>query len=77
VIFTKRSTSIIGPQDPIYPHPKVTSSVDYEGELGIIVGKTGSQIPKEKAWEYVWGATIINDVRIPASRFKTDAEVLR
>ncbi|WWD16905.1 hypothetical protein CI109_101337 [Kwoniella shandongensis] len=62
VIFTKRATSIVGHGHQIYPHPKVTQSLDYEGELGIIIGKGGIQISKEDAWDHVWGATIINDV---------------
>ncbi|KAJ7039345.1 hypothetical protein C8F04DRAFT_1086526 [Mycena alexandri] len=62
VIFTKRATSIIGPGTPIYTHPNVTSSPDYEGELGIIIGKAGLAVPKENAWDYVWGAVIVNDV---------------
>jgi 2-keto-4-pentenoate hydratase/2-oxohepta-3-ene-1,7-dioic acid hydratase in catechol pathway len=41
----------------------VTDAVDYEGELGIIIGKGGRGIKKEDAWDHVWGATIINDVR--------------
>ncbi len=36
--------------------------MDYEGELGIIIGKGGLGIYAENAWEHVWGATIINDV---------------
>ncbi|WVQ83404.1 hypothetical protein IAT38_005545 [Cryptococcus sp. DSM 104549] len=62
VIFTKRATSIVGSGHQIYPHPRVTKSLDYEGELGIIIGKGGIQISKEKAMDHVWGATIINDV---------------
>ncbi|KAK1926840.1 hypothetical protein DB88DRAFT_471322 [Papiliotrema laurentii] len=62
VIFTKRATAIVPTGAEIYPHPKVTSALDYEGELGIIIGKGGIGIKKEDAWEHVWGATIINDV---------------
>lgn len=62
VIFTKGATSIIGTNQEIYPHPRVTQTLDYEGELGIIIGKAGIQISREDAWDYVWGATIINDV---------------
>jgi 2-keto-4-pentenoate hydratase/2-oxohepta-3-ene-1,7-dioic acid hydratase in catechol pathway len=36
--------------------------LDYEGELGIIIGKGGIGIKKEEAWNHVWGATIINDM---------------
>lgn len=62
VIFTKRATSIIADGDDIYLHPEFSKTVDYEGEIGVIVGKAGFRIPKEKAMEYVWGYTIINDV---------------
>ncbi|KAK6907024.1 hypothetical protein I203_101013 [Kwoniella mangroviensis CBS 8507] len=62
VIFTKRASSIIGNGSHIYPHPNITNSVDYEGELAIIIGRGGIGIKKEDAWAHVWGATIVNDV---------------
>ncbi|KAJ5758786.1 hypothetical protein N7520_005942 [Penicillium odoratum] len=62
VIFTKRATSIIGPEDPILLHPKFTSTVDYEGEIGVIIGKPGFQISEENALDHVWGYTIVNDM---------------
>ncbi|QYS96776.1 hypothetical protein H0G86_004014 [Trichoderma simmonsii] len=62
VIFTKRATSIIADGEDIYLHPKFSKSVDYEGEIGVIVGKVGFRIPKGKAMDYVWGYTIINDM---------------
>jgi 2-keto-4-pentenoate hydratase/2-oxohepta-3-ene-1,7-dioic acid hydratase in catechol pathway/pimeloyl-ACP methyl ester carboxylesterase len=62
VIFTKRATSIIGTEDPILLHPEFTSTVDYEGEIGVILGKPGFQIPEEHAMDHVWGFTIVNDM---------------
>ncbi|KAL7944934.1 hypothetical protein V8C42DRAFT_324125 [Trichoderma barbatum] len=62
VIFTKRATSIIADGEDIYLHPEFSKSVDYEGEIGVIVGKAGFRISKEKAMDYVWGYTIINDM---------------
>ncbi|KAM0477758.1 hypothetical protein ACHAPX_005522 [Trichoderma viride] len=62
VIFTKRATSIIADGVDIFLHPEFSKSVDYEGEIGVIVGKAGFRIPKERAMEYVWGYTIINDM---------------
>lgn len=62
VIFTKRATSIIGHEDPILLHPEFTSTVDYEGEIGVIVGKPGFQITEENALSHVWGFTIVNDI---------------
>ena len=62
VIFTKRSTSIIAHEEEIMPHPDFTSTLDYEGEIGVIIGKSGFQIGEAEAERYVWGYTIINDV---------------
>lgn len=62
VIFTKRATSIIADGDEISPHHGFTDSVDYEGEIGVIIGKPGYQISEQNAWDHVWGYTIINDV---------------
>ena len=62
VIFTKRETSIIADGDEIFPHPAFTESPDYEGEIGVIIGKPGFQIKEENAMDHVWGYTIINDM---------------
>jgi 2-keto-4-pentenoate hydratase/2-oxohepta-3-ene-1,7-dioic acid hydratase in catechol pathway len=62
VIFTKRFTSIIADGEDIYPHPKFTQTLDFEGEIGVIVGKSGFRIPESDAMDYVWGYTIINDM---------------
>lgn len=60
VIFTKRSTSIIACGEEIYPHPEFTQTLDYEGEIGVIIGKAGYKIDEKDAMDYVWGYTIIN-----------------
>ena len=62
VIFTKRFSSIIADGDEIYPHPDFTSTADYEGELGVIVGKSGFRISEANAMDHVFGYTIINDM---------------
>lgn len=62
VIFTKTPESIIGHLDPIPPHTRVTQQLDYEAELGVIIGKGGRGISKEDAYAHVWGYTVINDV---------------
>ncbi|CAI6249607.1 unnamed protein product [Periconia digitata] len=62
VIFTKRLTSIIADGEEISPQPEFTSTLDYEGELGVIIGKAGFRIEERDAMEHVWGYTIINDV---------------
>jgi 2-keto-4-pentenoate hydratase/2-oxohepta-3-ene-1,7-dioic acid hydratase in catechol pathway len=60
--FTKSSTSVIGPRAAIDPHTGLTEAVDYEGELAVIIGRSGRGITAEHAWDYVWGYTIINDI---------------
>jgi 2-keto-4-pentenoate hydratase/2-oxohepta-3-ene-1,7-dioic acid hydratase in catechol pathway len=62
VIFTKRASSIVPNHTPVYSHPAVTETLDYEGELGVIIGKGGINIKKEDAWKHVWGAVVLNDV---------------
>jgi 2-keto-4-pentenoate hydratase/2-oxohepta-3-ene-1,7-dioic acid hydratase in catechol pathway len=56
-IFTKRSTSIIASGEPIYLHSGFTNAIDYGGEIGIIVKKTGLKIEEANAMDYVWGYT--------------------
>jgi len=60
--FTKPQTAIIGPGDDIPYDPQVTQKLDYEVELGVVIGKRGKNIPKDKALAHIFGYTIINDV---------------
>jgi 2-keto-4-pentenoate hydratase/2-oxohepta-3-ene-1,7-dioic acid hydratase in catechol pathway len=62
VVFTKATTSVTGPYDDVDPHRGVTSELDYEGELGVIIGRGGRGIARADAFAHVWGYTIINDV---------------
>jgi 2-keto-4-pentenoate hydratase/2-oxohepta-3-ene-1,7-dioic acid hydratase in catechol pathway/pimeloyl-ACP methyl ester carboxylesterase len=62
IIFSKPPSSVIGPDASIDPHPTVTSELDYEAELAVIIGRGGADIPAERALEQVWGYTIVNDV---------------
>jgi 2-keto-4-pentenoate hydratase/2-oxohepta-3-ene-1,7-dioic acid hydratase in catechol pathway len=61
VFFLKSSNTIIGPGDPIRIPPN-TEQPDYEAELAVVIGKGGSRIPQERAWEHVAGYTLLNDV---------------
>ncbi len=62
VIFTKATTSITGPGDPIPASSDPSKSTDYEGELGVVIGRQGRNIPKSEVSGYIFGYTIINDV---------------
>jgi len=60
--FTKAADCVIAPGAKVPTHEGVTKWLDYEVELVAIIGKTGRDIPKEKALEHVFGWTIGNDV---------------
>lgn len=62
IFFTKPSTTVIGPGAAIDPHQGLTSSLDYEVELTVIIGRGGRAIARERAMEHVWGYTLINDI---------------
>lgn len=60
--FTKATHTVTGPFADVPLHSDVTAQVDYEAELAVIIGKKGINIPEDKAMDYVFGYTIINDV---------------
>lgn len=62
VIFSKPPTCIVGPNDIVKNHKHMTSQLDYEVELAVVIGKTASKVSKEKAYDYVFGYTIMNDI---------------
>lgn len=62
IIFTKFPNTLIGHNDQITWDRDVTSRVDYEAELAVIIGKTIKHCPESKALEAVFGYTCANDV---------------
>jgi 2-keto-4-pentenoate hydratase/2-oxohepta-3-ene-1,7-dioic acid hydratase in catechol pathway len=61
LIFCKTPNALNGPFDPIIL-PKSSGQIDWEVELAIIIAKQGKRIPKTKAWDYIAGFTVMNDV---------------
>ncbi|MDD3985239.1 MAG: fumarylacetoacetate hydrolase family protein [Methanobacterium sp.] len=61
IIFIKPSTAVIGHLNNII-YPKSSTQVDYEAELGIVIGKKVCNVKSEYASEYIGGYTIVNDV---------------
>ncbi|MCD0504472.1 fumarylacetoacetate hydrolase family protein [Bordetella petrii] len=61
-VFTKPPTAVIGALAPVPAYPHVTQQLDYEVELGVVIGTPGRDIPKERAMDHVFGYTIINDI---------------
>jgi len=61
LIFLKPSTAIIGPGETIVL-PRFSRRVDYEGELGVVIGRQAKDVPEDEAGEYILGYTCFNDV---------------
>ena len=63
IIFTKVPESVIGPGASVHmPPAHISTAIDYEAELGVIIGQGGKGIAAKDAMAHVWGYTIINDV---------------
>ncbi|WP_238372203.1 fumarylacetoacetate hydrolase family protein [Heliomarina baculiformis] len=62
IIFSKVPETVVGPGAEVRLDPNVSTSIDYEAELGVIIGKGGRGISANEAMDHVWGYTIINDV---------------
>ena len=61
-IFTKAPTAINAPGAPVRLDAGLTKLLDYEVELAVVIGKAGRDIPRDRAYEHVFGYTIANDV---------------
>ncbi|MFX1369542.1 MAG: fumarylacetoacetate hydrolase family protein [Promethearchaeota archaeon] len=61
VIFAKFPSSVMGPDDEI-PIPKVTKKLDWEVELGVVIGRTCKNVLEEAALDYIAGYTILHDL---------------
>jgi 2-keto-4-pentenoate hydratase/2-oxohepta-3-ene-1,7-dioic acid hydratase in catechol pathway len=58
--FWKVPAEVAGPDDPI-PFPKRVTYFDYEGEIAIVIGKRGKDIPAAQVKDYIWGVTLFHD----------------
>jgi len=62
VFFSKAPTAVTGPYDDVLRHTAVTTQVDWEAELGVVIGRAGRNIAARDALSHVFGYTVINDV---------------
>src|SRR5215472_6658070 len=62
VFFTKPPTSVNRPDGQIVIDPAVSTEIDWEAELAVIIGKRGKNLREEDALSYVFGYTVLNDV---------------
>jgi 2-keto-4-pentenoate hydratase/2-oxohepta-3-ene-1,7-dioic acid hydratase in catechol pathway len=63
MFFNKQSTCVIGPGQAIH-RPRVSEKLDYEGELGLVVGKHCRHVTRDQARDVIAGYTICNDVSV-------------
>ena len=75
MFFNKQSTCVAGPHDPIHL-PRVSEQLDYEGELGFVIGRRCRHVPKERAAEVIAGYLIVNDVSVRDWQFRTQTMTL-
>ncbi|MFH1008884.1 MAG: fumarylacetoacetate hydrolase family protein [Candidatus Latescibacterota bacterium] len=78
VFMKPPSTTVVATEDPIVL-PKVAVAIDWELELGVIIGKKGKYIPEAEALEYVFGYTVVNDVserKLFASKERTEERAM-
>jgi 2-keto-4-pentenoate hydratase/2-oxohepta-3-ene-1,7-dioic acid hydratase in catechol pathway len=62
IIFSKVPESVVATHANVLIDPSVSTAIDYEAELAVIIGKGGRGISKADAYDHVWGYTIVNDV---------------
>ncbi|RAP77625.1 fumarylacetoacetate hydrolase family protein [Paenibacillus montanisoli] len=74
-VFSKLPSSIIGPNEAIMI-PAPDCQADYEVELAFIIGKTAKHVPKERAFDYIFGYTVMNDVSERARQFRLQHETI-
>ncbi|MEO8685825.1 MAG: fumarylacetoacetate hydrolase family protein, partial [Devosia sp.] len=59
-LFVRNPSSVVGSGQGI-EKPKISEQLDYEGELAIVIGKEGRHIPRERAFEHIFGMTLCNE----------------
>ena len=62
IVFTKAPEALCGAEDPIAVRRNVAEALDYEVELGVVIGRDGADIAVDEALDHVVGYTIVNDV---------------
>jgi|SRR6218665_3652293 len=62
IIFSKPPTTVTATNTEIIKNTKLTSQLDWEVELAVVIGKKGKYVPKSDAMDYVFGYTVINDI---------------
>lgn len=62
LFFTKATTAVTGPFAPVPYDPQISTEIDYEAELAVIIGREGRNISRDEALTHVYGYTVMNDI---------------
>ncbi|MCM2423080.1 fumarylacetoacetate hydrolase family protein [Streptomyces sp. RKAG293] len=62
VLFGKPATAITGPGRPILHNADLTTQLDWECELAVVIGRTAFRVSEADAWDHIFGYSIINDI---------------
>lgn len=69
LFFNKQTSCVTGPYDPIH-RPRVSMQLDYEGELGFVIGRKCRHVPRDRAHEVIAGYIVVDDVSVRDWQFK-------
>ncbi|MBF6561036.1 MAG: fumarylacetoacetate hydrolase family protein [Candidatus Binataceae bacterium] len=75
LFFNKQASCVNGPHDPIHL-PRVSTALDYEGELGFVIGRRCRHVPRDRAREVIAGYVVVNDVSVRDWQFKAQTMTL-
>ena len=75
MFFNKQSSCVTGPAGAIHL-PRVSAALDYEGELGFVIGRRARHVPAERALEFIAGFLVVDDVSVRDWQFKAPTMTL-
>lgn len=70
-LFSKLPRALTDPFAPITVPAAASAKPDYEGELGVVIGRSGRDVSREQAWSHVAGLTVVNDVSMRDYQWRT------
>src|SRR5271168_5285998 len=75
MFFNKQTSCVTGPGDPIHL-PRASTALDYEGELGFVIGRRCRHVPRARAHEVIAGYIVVHDVSVRDWQFKAQTMTL-
>lgn len=77
IIFAKFPSTVIGPNETVTWSSSITTQVDWESELAVVIGKRARNVSEEDALNYVFGYTVANDVSARDLQLRIDSQWIR